>query len=298
MGKVDIWMPLYLGDYLKKTMHLNTEQHGAFLLLRMHFWMHGPIPDDDDLLAGITRLTGDKWATHRRPIQALFNVADGTWIDEELAERKESTDKRKTRNSNGAKAVNEKRWGGRQTGDTTGDELGDPQAIATESPNGSPPASPTDRKSKSKSKSEEKQKTLSSNGAFDKALFALEPPVGKEQAVEEVFAYYLDKVGRTKSIYSLTESRRKKGLARLDEALTMTEQDLCRAVELMKTAVDELCYSDWHMGRDPKSTGRGYFEWEDHLFRSQEQFQKWLALASENAVHEQNANHHGGTRWK
>jgi hypothetical protein len=29
------------------------------------------------------------------------------------------------------------------------------------------------------------------------------------------------------------------------------------------------------MGRDPKTAGKKYCEWEDHLFKSYEQMEKW-----------------------
>lgn len=39
--KTDIWMPIYIGDYLKDTRHLNTEEHGAYFLIMMELWNKG-----------------------------------------------------------------------------------------------------------------------------------------------------------------------------------------------------------------------------------------------------------------
>jgi uncharacterized protein YdaU (DUF1376 family) len=79
-------MPLYVGDYLRDTRDLNTLQHGAYLLLIMHYWQHDALPSDDARLAAITGLSVAQWRRIREPVQAKF--ADG-WkhkrIEAELA---------------------------------------------------------------------------------------------------------------------------------------------------------------------------------------------------------------------
>jgi len=66
------WMPLYIGDYLGDTGHLTTTQHGAYLLLMMHYWRKGELPDDNQQLAAITGMTTRQWSSHRSVLQAFF----------------------------------------------------------------------------------------------------------------------------------------------------------------------------------------------------------------------------------
>ncbi|HEY6256977.1 MAG TPA: DUF1376 domain-containing protein [Xanthobacteraceae bacterium] len=73
MGRA--WMPLYVGDYLRDTRDLNTLQHGAYLLLIMHYWQHDALPTDDARLAAIAGLSIAQWRRIREPVQAKF--ADG-----------------------------------------------------------------------------------------------------------------------------------------------------------------------------------------------------------------------------
>src|SRR5260370_294649 len=80
------WMPLYIGDYLGDTGHLTTTQHGAYLLLMMHYWRKDELPDDDKQLAKITKLPLKVWQEYREILQAFFYEG---WhhkrIDEEIA---------------------------------------------------------------------------------------------------------------------------------------------------------------------------------------------------------------------
>ena len=89
------WMPLYVGDYLGDTGHLTTAQHGVYLLLMMHYWRKGELPDDDRQLSKITKLPLRTWCEYRPTLQDFFY--DG-WkhkrIDAELARMMQVSAKR------------------------------------------------------------------------------------------------------------------------------------------------------------------------------------------------------------
>ena len=105
------WMPLYVGDYLGDTGHLTTSQHGAYLLLMMHYWRKGGLPDDDEQLSAITKLPLNIWKSYRMVIQAFFY--DGWFhkrIDEELAVMEVKTRKRAAAGSKGGTQAAINRW--------------------------------------------------------------------------------------------------------------------------------------------------------------------------------------------
>lgn len=87
--KPDTWMPLVVGDYLKDTTRLTTEQHGAYLLLIMSYWVQGPPSDDDEELAAIAKMDAKTWRKTRAKLERFFIVENGQWkhkrVEEELA---------------------------------------------------------------------------------------------------------------------------------------------------------------------------------------------------------------------
>ena len=108
--KADIWMPLYIGDYLADTARLTTEQHGAYLLLLMDYWRSGRLPDNDQILAQISKLTPDAWSNAKAMLVQFFSIEKGCWIhkrvEQEMAEAKVNQTKKHERAVKAAEA----RW--------------------------------------------------------------------------------------------------------------------------------------------------------------------------------------------
>ncbi|MGZ8339121.1 MAG: YdaU family protein [Telluria sp.] len=85
--KADVWMPLYVSDYLGDTMHLSTEQHGAYLLLLMAAWKsEGRLPNDPVQLQTISRLNPARWKANEASLKAFFFVTPEYWINNRLRE--------------------------------------------------------------------------------------------------------------------------------------------------------------------------------------------------------------------
>lgn len=90
------WMPLYVADYRADTAHLSAAQHGAYLLLIMHYWQTGKLPLDDSALARIACMSLAEWR-RAKPVVSAFFTAD--WhhkrIDAELSKAADISNKRR-----------------------------------------------------------------------------------------------------------------------------------------------------------------------------------------------------------
>lgn len=97
--KPDVWMPLYIEDWDRKTKHLDCEQDGAYGRLVRHYWVNGPLPDDDAQLARIVGMERARWRKVRPSVAPFFSVVDGRWhhgrVDEELDRAREIIEKRR-----------------------------------------------------------------------------------------------------------------------------------------------------------------------------------------------------------
>jgi uncharacterized protein YdaU (DUF1376 family) len=155
-ARPDTWMPIYWGDYLRDTMHLSTEEHGAYLLLLAHYWTQGgPFTDDQRSLKSVTKMTAKRWQKVRPILATFFVVEDGKWrhkrVDVELQRATDITIARQKAGKIGGKAKANNLANAEQTSTQLQPqsqpqrkkEGDDPQAIATP-----PVGSKSPRKSK------------------------------------------------------------------------------------------------------------------------------------------------------
>lgn len=109
-AKTDVWMPLYVADYLADTSRLTTVQHGAYLLLIMDYWRNGSLPDDDSILAQITKMQPDAWSNTRAYISKFFSIENGQWFHKRIeAEILKATDNAQKAHDRAVKAA-QARW--------------------------------------------------------------------------------------------------------------------------------------------------------------------------------------------
>lgn len=73
--KVDIFMPMFVADYLADTTDLSTEEHGAYLLLMFAAWRSdGVLPNDPRRLARIAKVPFERWPDMWEAIGRFFSV--------------------------------------------------------------------------------------------------------------------------------------------------------------------------------------------------------------------------------
>jgi len=89
----DIWFPFYVGDYIADTMHLSAEEHGAYLLLIIHYWKtQNAIKNDKKTLKNISKINSKKLQN----VLSFFQEKDGYFfhkrIEEEIAKAKAKSD--------------------------------------------------------------------------------------------------------------------------------------------------------------------------------------------------------------
>jgi uncharacterized protein YdaU (DUF1376 family) len=115
MNKATAFLPDYVGDYLQETAMLTSAaEHGAYSLLRRHYWANGgPLRDDDKTLARLACCTAKMWRALRPKIERFFVVADGLWRHTDLDRKLTSAKEASQRRTAGSLRANQERWHGK-----------------------------------------------------------------------------------------------------------------------------------------------------------------------------------------
>lgn len=105
------WFPFHLDAYTGDTMHLTTEEHGAYLLLMIAYYRTGkPLPGYDRALAAICKLPLERWQVIKVGLAPFFREADGFWHHDRIdAELREASEKHAARIAQRSAAA-EARW--------------------------------------------------------------------------------------------------------------------------------------------------------------------------------------------
>lgn len=98
------FMQLYVSDFIGDTLHLNTEQIGAYMLLLMAMWnAGGKLPADDGKLARVVRMSLKKWRSISSDLLPFFECEDGVvWHRRLTKELQKSESKTQSRAAAGA----------------------------------------------------------------------------------------------------------------------------------------------------------------------------------------------------
>jgi len=92
------YFKLYSADYLTDTMHLSTEEHGAFFLLLMNYSQTGkPLNNANERLAFVARLSSDRWLEIKGVLAEFFRIDGDEWTNKRMEFELESVLTKSTR---------------------------------------------------------------------------------------------------------------------------------------------------------------------------------------------------------
>lgn len=210
-------MPFWVGDYLKDTWTLTTEEHGAYLLLIMHYWNEGgPLVDDDRELQKITKFSAHKWKKTSTKLKKFFIKNNGLLIHGRIEIELENARIKREKATKAALARWEKEHADASSKHApsicSGDALSESDSL----------------KPLTRSQSEQKQSALTGTGKSGfsrKKKPSAQVPQSDKAAL---FSFWIDTCKMGPPDPKLTSSRLKLLNARLDEGYSM--DDLAMAI--------------------------------------------------------------------
>ncbi len=190
--KVDIFMPFYIGDYLKDTKRLAPLEHCAYLLLMFDYWQSGPLPDNPTVLARAAQMSVEEWGDASSNVLAYFKLKDGKHHHSRIDRELEKARARKAGNIKRAKAGAEGRWGKKSetSPDASSNASSSSQAMLESCPSPSPSHTHSNTESKPTSKSEVVGATTPSFSTQCAEMVLKLNPTDKHSTVESIKAVF------------------------------------------------------------------------------------------------------------
>lgn len=103
-------MPLYIGDYLAATAHLDALESGAYLHLLMHQWKNGKLPSESDGLRRIAKVDRDAWSNAWLLLTPFFDYTQGFPVQLRLEKIREEWRCKQLKAQEKAKTAAAVRW--------------------------------------------------------------------------------------------------------------------------------------------------------------------------------------------
>lgn len=172
--KADIWMPLYIGDYLKDTQHLDAQRHGCYLLWLFHQWTRGALPNSVDDLISIGHLRGSDAPSIAQALLNEFFIQgdDGLWRQGRVEREKIVWESKRLKRKEKAENAANLRWKNHTPSNASSNPPSTLQAMLTLCPSPSP--------------SPKKEKQSCSKSQAEEIYFAYPLHVAKEAAIKAI----------------------------------------------------------------------------------------------------------------
>ena len=104
------YLQFYVSDYLSDTMHLETDEHGAYLLLIMNYWQTGK-PINEKHIKAITRISNERYANVIETLRPFFNIDNnGYWFHKRVEADLERVREKSLKASDAGKKSAAARW--------------------------------------------------------------------------------------------------------------------------------------------------------------------------------------------
>lgn len=150
------YIQIEVAKYLADTMHLNTEEHGAYYLIILNYWQREK-PIQESRMPAITRLSNERWQVVKDALKEFFKIdAENVWHHDKIDLDLQRVKRKVKQASDAGKASAAKRAAKKQT-PKPAQALKDKTDVKTEAPTKPQPKANEEEKEKKKNNNKKKE---------------------------------------------------------------------------------------------------------------------------------------------